>query len=78
TLGADTVAVTAERFQKMHAAAGKGGFAIESAQAMFGPVFTGPTKGHRPAIRLSPGVRPRIAEIHCCGLLSAFGGTIFD
>jgi hypothetical protein len=32
----------------MHATAGKGGFAIESAQAMFGPVFTGPTKGHRP------------------------------
>jgi hypothetical protein len=32
----------------MHAAAGKCGFAVEAAQAMVGPVFTGPTKGHRP------------------------------
>ena len=47
-LGVDTVAVPAESLQKMHAAAGKGGFAVETAQAMVGPVFTGPTKGHRP------------------------------
>jgi hypothetical protein len=30
----------------MHAAAGKGGFAVEPAQTMFGPVFAGPAKRH--------------------------------
>ena len=43
-LGADTVAVSAESLQEMHASAGEGGFAVEPAQAMVGPVFTRPAK----------------------------------
>lgn len=55
----------------MHATAGKGGFAIEPAPAMVGPVFTGPTKGHRAGnaeIGNGGAVHLILPFFKCCGI----------